>query len=143
MAFLKRKISQAFDSILKEIHSTAHNKFLHTTVSRFRQPLPHPLHEYSPQPWAITKRPKSCPLCKQAGCNDQPFLSSYPYLPPRIILICLGLTLCLLLTIKILTTWIMRLLSSQMKMSTHHVGLTSRPSALDSHLFSKPSIGIN
>ena len=83
MAFLKPKISQVFDSILEEIHSTAHNKVLHTTVLRFRQPLPHPSHEYSSQPWALTKRPKSCPLCKQAGCNDQPFLSSYPYLPPE------------------------------------------------------------
>lgn len=83
MAFLKLKISQVFDSILEQIHSTAHNKVLHTTVSRFRQPLPHPSHKYSPQPWALTKQPKSCPLCKQASRNDQPFLSSYPYLPPE------------------------------------------------------------
>lgn len=140
MAFLKPKISQVFESILEEIHSTAHNKVLHTTVSRFRQPLPHPLHKHSSQPWALTKQPKSCPLCKQAGRNDQPFLSSYPYLPPED---------------HTYLSWShemstldnkdpdIRLLSSQMKMSTHHVGLMSRPSALNSHLFSKPSIGIN
>ena len=28
-------------------------------------------------------RPKSCPLCKQSGRDDQHFLSSCPYLPPE------------------------------------------------------------
>ena len=140
MAFLKPKISQVFDSFLEEIHSTAHNKVLHTPVSRFRQPLPHPLHKYSPQPWALTKQPKSCPLCKQASRNDQPFLSSYPYLPPE--------DHTYLSRSHVMSTLDnkdpdIRLLSSQMKMSTHHVGLMSQPSALNSHLFSKPSIGIN
>ena len=80
---LKPEISQALDSLLEEIRSTADTKVLRTTASRFRQPPSRPSHKPSPSPWAPTKRPKSCPLCKQAGRNDQHFLSSCSYLPPE------------------------------------------------------------
>ena len=50
---------------------------------RFRQLPPCPSYKSSPQPWASTKLPKSCPLCKQAGCNDQHFLSACSHLPPE------------------------------------------------------------
>ena len=83
LASLKPEISQALDSLLEEIRSTADTKVLRTTASRFRQPPSRPSHKPSPQPWAPTKRPKSCPLCKQAGRNDQHFLSSCSYLPPE------------------------------------------------------------
>ena len=83
LASLKPEISQALDSLLEEIRSTADTKVLRTTASRFRQPPSRPLHKPSPSPWAPTKRPKSCPLCKQAGRNDQHFLSSCSYLPPE------------------------------------------------------------
>lgn len=81
LASLKPEISQALDSLLEEIRSTADTKVLRTTASRFRQPPSRPSHKPSPSPWAPTKRPKSCPLCKQAGRNDQHFLSSCSYLP--------------------------------------------------------------
>ena len=42
LAPLKPEISQALDSLLEEIHSTADTKVLRTTASRFRQPLPCP-----------------------------------------------------------------------------------------------------
>ncbi|XP_068703830.1 uncharacterized protein [Montipora foliosa] len=83
LASLKPEISQALDSLLEEIRSTADTKVLRTTASRFRQPPSLPSHKPSPSPWAPTKRPKSCPLCKQAGRNDQHFLSSCSYLPPE------------------------------------------------------------
>ena len=54
---------------------------LHTTADRFRKPPPCPSYKSSPQPWASNKRPKSCPLCKQAGRNDQHFLSACSSLP--------------------------------------------------------------
>ena len=83
LASLKPEISQALDSVLETIRSTADTKVLRTTASRFRQPPPRPLHKSSPSPWAPTKRPKSCPLCKQTGRNDQRFLSSCSYVPPE------------------------------------------------------------
>ena len=83
LASLKPEISQALDSLLKEIRSTADTKVLRITASRFRQPSSRPSHKPSPSPWASTKRPKSCPLCKQAGRNDEHFLSSCSYLPPE------------------------------------------------------------
>ena len=55
----------------------------------------------------------------------------------RIVIICLGLALCLLLTTKNLTTWTTCHLSSRLKMSTHHVPQHARShvaSALNSHL---------
>ena len=83
LASLKPEISQALDSLLEEIRSTADTKVLRTTASRFRQPPSRSSHKPSPSPWAPTKRPKSCPLCKQVGRNDQHFLSSCSYLPPE------------------------------------------------------------
>ena len=82
LASLKPEISQALDSLLEEIHSIADTKVLRTTTSRFRQPSSCASPKPSPQPWATTKHPKSCPLCKQASRNDLHFLSSCPYLPP-------------------------------------------------------------
>lgn len=49
--------SKTSRTFLEEIHSTRFRQ-LHCTSSPFK---------LSPQPWASTKRPKSCPLCKQAG----------------------------------------------------------------------------
>ena len=62
-----------------------------------------------------------------------------------VVLTCLRLAFCLLLTTKILTTWITRHLSSRPKMSTHHVLQHARShvaSTLKSHLTSKPFTGI-
>lgn len=83
LASLKPEISQALDSLLKEIRSTADSKVLRTTAVRFRQLLPRPSYKSSPQPWTSNKRPKSSPLCKQAGRNDQHFLRACSYLPPE------------------------------------------------------------
>lgn len=55
----------------------------------------------------------------------------------RIVRTCLGLALCLLLTRKILTTWITCHLPSRLKMSCHHVPQhvgSHVASALNSHL---------
>ena len=83
MASLKPEISEALDSLLEEIRSSADSKVLRTTATRFRQFPPRPSYKSPPQPRAPIKRPKSCPLCKQAGRNDQHFLSACSYLPPE------------------------------------------------------------
>ena len=145
LASLKPEISQALDSLLEEIRSTADTKVLRTTASRFRQPPSRPSHKPSPSPWAPTKRPRSCSLCKQAGRNDQHFLSFALIYLQRTVLICLGLASCLPLTTKNLTTWTMLPLSSQPKMSPHCVLPLARShvaSVLNSLLTSKPSTSI-
>ena len=83
LASLKPEISQALDSLLDEIRSSADTKILRATTSRFRQPPPRSSYKSSSQAWPPNKRPKSCPLCKQAGRNDQHFLSACSYLPPE------------------------------------------------------------
>ena len=65
------------------MRSSADSKVLRTTAARFRQFPPRPSYKSPPQPRAPIKRPKSCPLCKQAGRNDQHFLSACSYLPPE------------------------------------------------------------
>ena len=81
LASLKPEISQALESLLEEIGTSADAKILRTTASKLRPPSTKaPYH--TPQP--ITKRfVKSCPLCKQAGRNDHHFLSKRTYLPPE------------------------------------------------------------
>ena len=83
LASLKPEISQALDSLLDEIRSSADTKILRVTTSRFRQPPPHSSYKSSSQAWPPNRRPKPCPLCKQAGRNDQHFLSACSYLPPE------------------------------------------------------------
>ena len=80
LASLKPEISQALDSLIEEIPSTTDSKVLCTTAARFRQFPPCPSYKSPPQPRAPNKRPKSCPLCKLAGGNDQHFLSPCSYL---------------------------------------------------------------
>ena len=82
LASLRPEISQALDSLLKEIRSSTESKVLRTTAARFRQFPPCPSYKSPPQQRAPIKGPKSCPLCKQAGHNDQHFLSTCLYLPP-------------------------------------------------------------
>ena len=55
LASLKPEISQALDSLLEEIRSTADSKVLRTTAARFRQFPPRPSYKSSPQPWASNK----------------------------------------------------------------------------------------
>ena len=83
LASLKPEISQALDSLLEEIRSTSDSQVLRTTAARFRQFPPRPFYKSPPQPRASYKRPKSCPLCKQVGCNDQHFVSACSCLPPE------------------------------------------------------------
>ena len=83
LASLKPEISQALDCLLEEIRSTDDSKVLRTTAARFRQLPPRPSYKSPPQPRAPNKRPKSCPLSKQAGRNGQHFLSACSYLPPE------------------------------------------------------------
>ena len=83
LASLKPEISQALDSLLDEIRSSADTKILRATASRFRQPPPRSSYKSSSQALPPNRRPKSCPLCKQAGRNDQHFLSACSYLPPE------------------------------------------------------------
>lgn len=64
LASLKPEISQALDSLLKEIHTTTDAKILRSTASKLRLPSV-----------------RSCPLCKQAGRNGRHFLSKCIYLP--------------------------------------------------------------
>ena len=76
LASLKPKISQVLDSLLEETRTTTDTKTLRTTASRFRQPPSCSSYKPSLSPWPSNKRPKSCPLSKQAGRNDQHFLSA-------------------------------------------------------------------
>ena len=79
LASLKPEISQALDSLLKEICTLTDAKILHATTSTFRPSTRAP---YDKCQQLVTKRPiRSCPLCKQAGRNDYYFLSKCTYLP--------------------------------------------------------------
>ena len=142
LASLKPEISQALDSLLEEIRSTADTKVLRTTASRFRQPrypsiLPsHGLLPSDQSPAHFVNRPV-------VMINTSSALTLI-YLQ-RTVLFCLGLASCLPLTTKILTVWIIRLLSPRPKMNTHHLPQHARShvaSVLNSHLASKPSASI-
>ena len=77
---MKPEFSQALDSLLAEIETAADTKVLRATASHFRRtPTRHPSRPPQ-QSSASNKRPKSCPLCKQAGRNDLYYLSAYPFL---------------------------------------------------------------
>ena len=80
VASLKPEISQALDSLLQEINNNADAKILRSTALKFRQLSPRgPYNRFQK---ACTKpQVKSCPLCKQAGRNDQHFLNQCTYLP--------------------------------------------------------------
>ena len=71
------------DSLLDELRSTADAKVLRSAVSRYRvkpQELSRPSTLNRP---AGNRRPKSCPLCKEAGRDQNHFLSKCPFLPPE------------------------------------------------------------
>ena len=77
-------IHTALPALVKQRYGTElRSKTLASPKPEISQPPSRPSHKPSPSPWAPTKRPKSCPLCKQAGRNDQHFLSSCSYLPPE------------------------------------------------------------
>ena len=80
LASLKPEISLALDSLLEEIRTAADSHVLRATAARFRQPSRAPSRP-PPKPYSGDKRPKSCPLCKQAKRDDNHFLSSCPFLP--------------------------------------------------------------
>ena len=132
LASLKPEISQALDSLLQDIRSTADTKVLHTTSLLPRHGLlpsdQSPAH-FVNRPVAITNTSSALALI---------------YLQ-RTVLICLGLASCLPLTTKNLTTWTMLPLSPQPKMSPHCVPPLARShvaSVLNSLLTSKPSTSI-
>ena len=71
LASLKPEISQALDSLLEEIRSSADSKILRASASRFRQisqTRPSSSQQATPR-----RKGRSCPLCKQAGRNDRHF----------------------------------------------------------------------
>ena len=84
LASLKPEISQALDSLLEEIRTATDSKVLRATASKLtRQFTPRATYKPTPQPRPSGKRQRSCPLCKQAGCDDQHFLSACSFLPPE------------------------------------------------------------
>ena len=85
LASIKPEISQALDSLLEEIRTAADSKVLRTTTLRFKRPPPRePNRLPSPRQPTTTRRPKVCPLCKEARRSDtQHYLSMCPYLPPE------------------------------------------------------------
>ena len=83
LASIKPEISQALDSLLDELHSTADSRVLRTAMSRFKFPSsrsqPRPSTPNRP---LANKRVRVCPLCKEAGRVDlNHFLSKCPFLP--------------------------------------------------------------
>ena len=85
LASLKPEISQALDSLLDELRTAADSKVLRTAVSRYRFSSPRDSNRPpTPSRLTPTRRPKSCPLCKEAGrVEQQHYLSKCPYLPPE------------------------------------------------------------
>ena len=79
-ASIKPEISQAFDSLLDELHTSNSTRSMRTSMSK--TPVP-PQATQRQQPRAQTSFwSKSCPLCKQVGRNDyRHFLSECPHLP--------------------------------------------------------------
>ena len=83
LASLKPEISQALESLLDEVRSTADSKVLRTAMSKFKFPSTRDKPPTTSRP-TFTKRPKLCPLCKEAGRPDQHhYLSKCTYLPPE------------------------------------------------------------
>jgi hypothetical protein len=79
LASIKPEISQALDSLLDELRTAADSIVLRATTSKLRFPT----RETNKLPilrrLIPTRRPKSCPLCKEAGRVDhQHFLSKCP-----------------------------------------------------------------
>lgn len=77
---LKLGISQALDSLLEEIHTTADAKILHSAALKLT--LPSSRVPYNTPQKPVTKyQVQSRPLCKQVGRNNRHFLSKCTYLP--------------------------------------------------------------
>ena len=85
LASLKPEIFQALDSLLDELCIAADSKVQHTAVSRFKLSLLHDSNRPpTPSRLTPTRRPKSCPLCKEADhVEQQHYLSKCPNLPPE------------------------------------------------------------
>lgn len=79
LASIKPEISQALDSLLEELQSIETAKvFRSANFNNRRSSLP-----YDPKLKSNNSSfKKSCPLCKQAGRNDNHFLSKCSFLPP-------------------------------------------------------------
>ena len=77
LASVKPENSQALDSHLEEVRSTAAVKILLATVPKLRPPSARAHYNTSQQP--VTKsQVKFCSLCNQAGPNDHQFLRANP-----------------------------------------------------------------
>ena len=73
LASIKPEITQTHQSLLDEIRATEDAKVMRTAASSNRRPT---------QAAKLRTRPKSCPLCKQAGREDfHHYLSECTYLP--------------------------------------------------------------
>ena len=73
LASIKPEITQTHQSLLDEIRATEDAKVMRTAASSNRRPA---------QAAKLRTRPKSCPLCKQAGREDfHHYLSECTYLP--------------------------------------------------------------
>ena len=77
LASIKPEISQALQSLLDEIRATEDAKVMRTAASSYRRPA-----QVAKPTTRFRTRPKSCPLCKQAGRGDfHHYLSKCTYLP--------------------------------------------------------------
>ena len=77
LASIKPEISQAPHSLLDEIRATENAKVMSTAASSYRRPV-----QTAKPTTRFRIRPKSCPLCKQAGRDDfHHYLSECTYLP--------------------------------------------------------------
>ena len=77
LASIKPEISQALQSMLDEIRATENAEEMRTATSSYRRPA-----QAAKPITGFRKRPKSCPLCKQAGRGDlHHYLSECTYHP--------------------------------------------------------------
>ena len=86
LASIKPEISQALDSLLDEVHTSADAKAFRAATSSFQRQrtVSPPLNKTRPHNFLLScTRQVSCPLCKQAGRPDRHFLSKCSFPPDQ------------------------------------------------------------
>ena len=88
LASIKPEISQALPSLLEEIHSLSDAKVLRSAASHLQPILQNHtanrlVRKDKIRPLQRSPLIKRCPLCKEAGRNDQHFLSVCKFLPEQ------------------------------------------------------------
>ena len=71
LASIKPEISQALKSFLEELHTAADSKVLRATTAKHKRRNPRTQCKNFTKPTITSRGPRSCPLSKQVGRNDQ------------------------------------------------------------------------